>query len=735
MIGTNLKSLYLATLVAGTAFLSASVVSADSAQNEPEAKKQLEEVNVVGVRKRLEKAGALADTILKTEVIGITKIEDKNAVNLSEAIDNSAGVRVSNDCSMCGFKRIMLNGLKGDQTVILVDSLPTHTLISGFYAVDAIPTTGIKSIEVARGAGASLIAPEAIGGTVNIVTVQPSENGAELDISSGENGYQKIGVLGTGVSLDGATHVTLIGQYDVRDQFDGDDNLVSESPFMENGSYTARLSHDFGLRDNVTVRYSQVNSEVFGGPMLGNNFADGRASSVGAVISRHDGQGTDFQDLFVDGDVSQNFIGKAWETSEWIKTDREEFAVSWLHELSDVWNVTLSLSHAEHLQDSFYEGFDYFADDEMLFLDARFNWFASAEHLITFGIDNRDEEMRSDSFAGTTSLDENDENHYVSDSFDYQVQGFYIQDTWQAADNLDVSMAIRFDQIEADFIDPSKPGVEIDENIVSPRFDIRYLHNDRWTSRLSSGRGYRAPLSFFETDHGLLDSGAGFAVDVDELERSLSATYALSFEGEKLTATLSLAHTEVENLAALDETDGGVPLLTQVEEEARVSATDLALGYDVLDNLTLNLILENFEYDEAFRSSYTSAPVEERITLSMDWDVSGWDIFANLVWFGSRDLNDYGYEAVNRIDTNGAVVDGSDKTTDSPAFYTVDFRVSRELNGNLSMYLGANNLFDYNQANDEESPLMFDSAGEYDVAYIYGPLRGREAYAGLKYKF
>lgn len=699
-----------------------------------EKEKPLEEVQVIGVRKRLEQTGALADTILKTEVVGITKIDDKNAVNLSEAIDNSPGVRVSNDCSMCGFKRVMLNGLKGDQTVVLVDRLPTHTLISGFYAFDAIPTTGVESIEVARGAGASLIAPEAIGGTVNVVTLRPTGNNAKLDISTGQNGYQKVGVLGTGISDDGATELTLIGQYDVRDQFDGDNNAVSETPFMENNIYTVRLSHDLTNHDNLTFRFAKTTSEVFGGPILGNSFADGNASSIGAVISRYDGIGnetaaTPAQDLFQGGDVNNRYIGKAWETAEWIKTEREEFSASWLHELNDVLNLTLSNSYANHIQDSFYEGFDYFADDEMLFLDARLNWIATDVHLITVGIDNREEEMRSDSFAGSSS------SNYVSDSFDYSVLGFYIQDQWQSLENLEVALALRFDQIDADFIDPSKPGTEIEENIISPRVDMRYLHNDQWTSRLSSGRGYRAPLSFFETDHGLLDSGQGFLVDVDELERSVSVTYALSFEGEALTATLSLAHTEVENLAALDETDEGVPLLTQLDEKAGVSAYDLATSYAFSDHLEVSFIMESFSYDEAFRSSYTSAPIEERLTLSADYEISGWDIFSNLTWVGSRDLGDYGYTALNRVDTTGSVIESSTKTQSAPSYFTLDFKVSKVLSQNLNFYFGANNLLDYNQANDEDSPLMFDDEGGYDVAYIYAPLRGREGYVGIQYDF
>jgi outer membrane receptor for ferrienterochelin and colicin len=708
--------------------LASSLVKADMSASQ----NMTEEVVVQGLRQRLEQAGALADTISKTEVIGVTAIEHKNAINLSEAIDNSPGVRVSNDCSMCGFKRIMLNGLKGDQTTILVDGLPTHTLISGYYAVDAIPTTGIDRIEVARGAGASLIAPEAIGGTINIVTHEAQETGLKLDLSAGENGYQKLGFLGTAVSTDAATRLTLIGQLDDREQFDADNNKVSETPLMENQSFIARISHDFSARDNVIFRYANISSEVFGGPVLGKSFADGEASSIGAVLTRFDDVPSEAQALFSGGDVNNDFTGKAWETAEWIDTQRDEFSLSWLRELNANWNMRLAASWAKHEQDSFYEGFDYFAEDTMLYLDARFNWIASDRHLLTFGIDQREEDMRSASFAGNSSAD------YVSDSFDYDVLGLYVQDTWQATDNLEIALALRFDQIEADFIDISKPGTEIDENLISPRLDMRYLHNDRWTSRLSAGRGYRAPLSFFETDHGLLDSGDGFLIDVDELERSISTTYALSFEGEKLTSTFSIAYTEVENLASLDETAAGVPVLTQLDQDADVAMADLALTYQFNEAFTASLILETYNYDDNFKTSYTSAPIEDRITLSADYDINGWELIANVVWFGSRDLSDFGYDAFNRVDSVGNVVEGSRKTTDAPSFFTVDFKVQKQLSDNLSVYLGASNLFDYTQAGDEDSPLMFDSedgAGAYDVAYIYGPLRGREAYVGIKFNY
>ena len=160
----------------------------------------LEEVTVTGLRERLYQAGMLKDVIQKTEVISNISIEKMNAASLTEAIAEAPGVRVNNECSMCGVKRVMLNGLRGEHTTILVDGIPTYTMMSGFYGLDAAASAGIGNIEIARGAGASLIAPEAIGGTINLVTKEARENAVELDLSAGELGYRKGSVVATALA-------------------------------------------------------------------------------------------------------------------------------------------------------------------------------------------------------------------------------------------------------------------------------------------------------------------------------------------------------------------------------------------------------------------------------------------------------------------------------------------------------------------------------------------------------
>ncbi len=674
---------------------------------------QMDEVIVYGIRDRLYQSGMLKDAIQKTEVVDNQLIELRQAVNLSQAIAASPGVRVSNECSMCGVKRIMLNGMRGEHTTILTDGLPLHTMLAGYYAVDAIATTGVERIEVARGAGASLTAPEAIGGTINVISANPTKTTFEMDVAIEEDEGYLFSAWGSWVSDDGRQRASLVTQLDRHDKFDGDANGVGEAPLQDNRNFVGRFVTDLSNHDSLTIRAGLIDSEIFGGPTAFDNIDD--------VLNTFDG--IESSQLFVNDDVRQQYIGKPWETTEWIDTERNELSISWLHELSADFNTTLSVAYSDHEQDSFYEGFDYKAENKLTYLDVRSNFALNNDHLLTFGIDQRDETMRSESEAGEQSA------AYVEDSFDYLVRGMYLQDTWTASDRLQLSLAVRIDQIEADFVAIQKPGVEIDETVVAPRLDARFEHNENWSSRFSAGLGYRSPLSFFETDHGILDAGDGFAIDIDELETSRAVTYALSFEGEQLTTTFSAAFTEVEDLASMEETPTGVPLLTQLAEKASITTMDVAWGYQFDNGLTLGGTVEKFHYDEVFESSYAIAPIEERVTISADYMRGPWSAYMNAIWIGSRDLSTYGYEGFNVLGSS------EQKSLNAESYVTMDVRVSLETTRNMSVYLGAYNLLNESQGDDMESPLFWDADGAYDVAYIYGPLRGREIYAGIKLEF
>ena len=676
----------------------------------------IELVTVEGVRDRLYQAGELKDSISKTELVNAQQLKDQQASSLIDALQSAIGIRVSNECSMCGAKRVMINGLKGEHTNVLVDGIPVHTMISGFYGLDAVSITGVGSIEIARGAGASLISPEAIGGTINLVSKIPTKNQMELDLSKGEGGYQKFALMLAGINSDGTSQGSLVIQSDARNQFDGDHNGVSESPYLDNKSVTINGSHDFNYSTNVRLRLNHTNSEVFGGPMLG-----GIAESISLALSSFD-QGSSVN-LFNGNDVNERYIGEPWETAEWVSTERQELVFSLLHDFDSPLNATFSVADISHIQDSFYEGIDYFADDAMRYIDARFNYDLSDQHFLTFGADNRSESMRSVSRALVNNPD------YMSDSFDYDVLGIYIQDSWTPNDKFNAEFALRFDQIEANFISNTDKTKEIDQILMSPRVDMRYRHGEDWESRWSFGRGYRAPLSFFESDHGILDAEKGYLVDITEPERSIGVNYSLNYAANKTVSTLSFARTKVDNLATLDKTASGVPVLTQLPDTAVVDAFDWVVSYQWTPFINLGFSAEVYNYNSNFMQSFAIAPIEKRVTLNGLFDRQNWRISAAVSYIADRNLIDYDYNGFDNKDGSGL------KPKIAPAYINTDMKVSYKISNTTKVYFGALNLFDYNQAADESSPLLFDEAGGYDVTYIFAPLRGRTAYFGFDLDF
>ncbi|WP_230851771.1 TonB-dependent receptor plug domain-containing protein [Pseudoalteromonas luteoviolacea] len=700
------------SLVTSLLFSSAGAFATTSTSD----KTALEHIEVQGVQSRLQARGILKDSIARTELIDAEQLKNMQAANLTEAIDKALGIRVSNECSMCGAKRIMINGMKGEHTNVLIDGVPMHTMLSGFYGMDSIATSGIGTIEIARGAGASLTAPEAIGGTVNLVSQKPTKNAAELDMAMGNHGYRKISMLAMGVSEDEHSSISAIAQQDSRDQFDGDHNGVSESPLLDNQSIAITLTHDLSLDTTIKARYGRSNSEVFGGPLLGDTTSS--IAETLASVSRGEAE-----HLFVDNQVDGRYVGHPWETAEWVDTQREEWLVSLLHSVNDKLTVDISYANVDHIQDSFYESIDYFAQDDMQFISAKLYYALNDQHLITLGVDHRDEQMRSHSAALADNL------LYMSDSFDYTVSGLYIQETYTPSIDFELALAVRFDRITADFIANRVTDNEIDETLVSPRLDMRWFHHENWTSRFSVGQGYRAPLSFFESDHGILDAEKGYLVDVHDVERSVGYNYSLNHSADKLNATLSLAYTQIDNLATLYHNETGTPVLGQLSEQADVLAWDLALNYQLIEQLQLGASIETYRYNNEFKSSLGIAPTEKRASINLEFVQAEWTVTANYLFIPSRDLSDYGYEGFNDMQAQ------QPKATEVSSYGLLDFKVTYKLTSDIKLYAGMNNALDYNQAADEESPLLFDNEGGYDVTYIYAPLRGRQAYLGFDYDF
>jgi outer membrane receptor for ferrienterochelin and colicins len=661
--------------------------------------------------------GALSDDIVKTESISAKAIERAGATNINEALDKNPGISVQLECSICNVRNVLLNNLPGRYTTLMIDGVPIFSSVSSAYGLDSVSVYGVERIDVARGAGASLIAPEALAGTVNIVSKRPTlaENRARAQFGT-FGSKQADGYLAR--PFDGGA-ITATVNYNKHDSVDADGNGVSEYT-----GYNRKLGGLGFFIDDVAGfklkgRFDIVD-EKRGGGALGTDYAAIQASTSGNPFDWSRGpNGSPDPSGWInpaDGTLLPYGDGRGG-FSEIIFTDRVQFLTSAEKRFGDS-KLRLALGAAQHKQDSFYELAYYDAKQNQYYAEASWQM-PVADWLLTTGMNFRYEDLKSNGSTPDGTV-VNGIDDYV-----YKVPALFVQAYRTFFDDvLEVNGSLRYDKHN------------VFGGITSPRLNALLHHTDRLSSRFSVGRGFRAPTSFFEQDHGILDT---IRIDrqITRPEVSTNLSYALNYADDRLAVTGSYNVNRIKNFAILDPgatdpvTGDPITIFTSATEPVTVQGVDVNLSYLLTPALTITAAAEAFNYKFPAGTLVFARP-KAKAYLGFDYEQGGFDLTAKLVWTGPMDLrkfHDDGSGNQNRFN-----LDGTPKRDKSPSFVTLDLRAEYAVNKTFSVYAGADNITGYKQA-DKDSLLFVDGEGAPDVVHLWGPNRGRYVYAGVKVSF
>lgn len=678
---------------------------------------QLDEVTIESVNERSNqramRKGALREDIVMTETVGARAIEKSGAANVNEAVDKNPGIAVQTECSICNVRNVLLNNLPGRYTTLMVDGIPIYSSVSNAYGLDSVALYGLERIDIARGAGASLIAPEALSGTINLVTKRPTRAENIIQAQVGNFGQRRLDAFMARPLNGGA--VTASVHADRHLSVDGNGDGISE--YTGYRRYMAGLGWfiddvgGFKLRGRLDLV-----DEKRGGGALGTDYANIQNNMDGNPFDFSRGPlGSPDRNGWInpeDGSIIPYEAGRGG-MSEIIFTKRAQMTTSAERRLADNSRVRLSLGVAQHKQDSFYEGDLYDAKQRQYYLDANYQFPVHGGWLLTAGASYRYEDLKSQGVLFDGNVQVNGLDNYV-----FRTPGVYIQGYKTFFDDkLELNTSLRVDR-------HNEYG-----NIVSPRLNALWHHSPMLSSRLSLGKGFRAPTSFFEQDHGIL-STTRIIREVKKAEESQNLSYALNFADDRLAFTASYNFNRIKNMAMLDsgaEVDGQpVTIFSSSEKPVTVQGLDFNLSYQLTPALTVSGGAEfsKYKFDEG---TLVFARPNHRFFAGVDYESGPWDLTARVTVTGPMDLKKfYGEDVFN--------FNGSRKREKSPTFATVDVRGQYSLNKNVSLYMGVDNLFDYKQI-DKENFLWVNGKGEFDVTYFWGPSRGRFIYAGAKFEF
>jgi outer membrane receptor for ferrienterochelin and colicins len=670
--------------------------------------------------------------IQKTEVVTQEAIEHKRAQTLADAVSNQVGIDTQNSCANCGSKRITINGLRGEHTTILIDGVPMHSSISSFYGMDAVPVVGIESIEVSRGAGASLIAPEAIGGVVNIITAKPKATGLTLNGNWGNAATGLVSLLGSVVGGEGKHRLVFAGQLSNQGHWDIDGNQVSEAPELNNQSFFIKASSDFTEQDKIEARYARQTVGILGGTVDG--------TRPGTYVTNPTGT----PPPFIDNDVSKQYTGAQNLVTDVVNLARHEAMVRWSHFFNSDTQLQITSSAAEQKQNSLYmHGYDYRNRDWLVFGDARLLFALGENHFFTIGTELKNQDMASESDKLYVA------DGLANDSFNYRSHASFLQWIWAASPKVELSVASRLDRLQVNWLAQTTKEYEIDTLVAAPRLHLKVDHTPQLTSRLMYGRGYRPPLSFFESQHGLNEYG--FSVAITDIESSHSVGYSLAYNRPGFSLAGSSHYTWLSNMAYADgDISAGTPaVFRNTNAEYRIWANDVMVSYDVAPYWNLQLSYELFTLPEEYKIRLPAAAVEQRARLVSDMHFGNWEVVNTFTWVAARNLKSYGYDG--HYLTLGDVPDDpafpglgshteviTPKNAWAPAFLTWDLYVGYNWRNNCSFFASVQNVLNFTQTGQGDSPLNWSTHGgdlshfHLDNNHTWGPLRGRVVSVGMK---
>ena len=627
--------------------------------------------------------------------------------NLSEGLKFQPGLRVDTDCQTCNYTQLRMNGLQGGYSQILINGRPIFSPLMGLYGMEQLPVNMIDRIEVVRGGGSSLYGSSAIGGTVNVLTKLPKNNGYEINsfFQSVEGRANDFNLNGnaTFVSKDGKTGTTFFLTKRIRDMYDANGDNFSELPEMDNTSFGINSFYLFTDNQKLEFSLSNLNEYRYGGEMV----------EKPAYLTKQSEERThkiwmgniDYQINF--NEDKSTFITYA----AFQHTNRDHYTGIFPDEADDIQSHIENPPYGVSTNTTLQGGFQF---------NHQLDNFFNTKNVLTIGSE----------YISDKVLDEIPSYNYLVDQHTKNF-GTFFQSDWDITKNLNLLSGVRLDSHNF-----------LDKLILNPRLALLYKFKGTTQFRLSYGTGFRAPQAF-DTDLHIAFAGGGISrVQLspnlkEECSQSFSASvnFDKSMSNKIFGFTLEGFYTHLKDAFVLEnigEDEFGEVFLKSNGQGAAVKGATLELRTNINKKLQLEtgFTLQKSEFENPVSYIDGKEAVKTFLRTPDDYGYANLSIMPNNKW--NININ-YIYTGKMKIAHFGGAEnfpEGSDAFLQTKSFSEINTKVAykfhvHKFESDLEIYGGVKNVFNAYQ-ND------FDLGKNRDSSYIYGPSMPRTVFVGLK---
>ena len=627
-------------------------------------------------------------------IISPKVLENTNSVCLAQGLNFQPGLRVEINCQNCGLPQVRINGLDGTYSQILIDSRPIYSALQSVYGIEQIPANMIERVEVVRGGGSAIFGTNSIGGTINIITKDPTSNSITLSNSStfigGKTPDINTSLNASVVSDDNKAGVMIFASTRERSPYDYYGDGYSEITKLNVKNIGFKSFYKTGNYSKLTIEYHNLYNYLRGGndfnlPPQQANIAEQAEYNINTGSLNYDILSKNSKhhlNIYSSAQLinRNNYAGARQDPNGFGKTDGKTLAT----------------------------GIQYtYSMDKLLFMPSE----------LTIGTEYSIDNLHDEILGYNRTIDQN-----------INIESAYLQNEWKNK-KFSILLGGRFDKHNL-----------IKDPILSPRLNLRFNPGEVISFRTSYSGGFRAPQVYDEDLHGnALGGEISFIQNNPDLKPEKSYSYSGSVCFDKVFGNIQTEllmegfYTNLNNVFVLKEigtnADGSFILERNNAPGAIVQGINLEGKIVPSKKLQFQfgMTFQKSGYKEAqqWSDDITLIPQKKMFRspdqygyLTADYQLGkNFNISLSGTYTGSMFVQHFAGYIPKDIQVN------------TPDFYDLNIKLSYgfKLTSNAKLQLngGAQNIFNSYQ-ND------FDKGEFRDSKYIYGPALPRSFFLGLK---
>jgi hypothetical protein len=625
-------------------------------------------------------------TPVKVQLLGEGELAKAACCNLSESFETTPSIDVSVTDAITGTRQIEMLGLSGANMLISRENIPDIRGLSAIYGLTYLPGTWLEGIQLSPGIGSVVNGFESISGQINVELKKP-ENSEKLYFNFYGNEMNRFEAnLNLSHSFNEKLHAgLLLHSKRQRDQMDRNGDHFMDAPTGDQFIVANRwkFSSDKGIQGQFGIK----------GTFIQNN--SGQLNGENHV---HPGSG----------------VYNPWLAD--MKTQRVEgwYKMGYLFPEKPKTSIGLQLSGLNHDQIGTFGKRKYDAFQQSFYANLIYQTIlGNTNHEVRSGLSYQYD--RFDESVGEANFRRNE-----------SVPGVYSEYSYNYLNRFSLVAGLRADN-------HNQYGF-----FVTPRFHLRFSPGEKTTWRLVTGRGQRTPSVFAENIgamassrvYRVLNPGANIPYGLNaEVAWNSGLSFSREFQLRKKPATLNVEffHTRFVNQIVVDyDADPQRVFLYNLTGPSFATSFQSQLDFELFPRLDLRLAYRFHDVKTTYLSGLLQRPFVSRhkgfANMAYETVSGGWKFDATVQWQGPKRIPD--------LQKNPAAVFAIDR---SPDFFVIHTQMSKSVGKKLEMYLGVENLFNFRQ----DYPVISadDPYSEwFDASMVWGPIFGRMAYTGLRYR-